>query len=337
MGKSKRVFIILLVLSIVSLIIVFLLDFFLDNYDFVFRFLESLLTICTSALSITSLSLDFKTQKSKDVFIDSNNNTKIQMTNGGSVMIDNSQKNDPNSIIMAYKKGYDSFTNENLDRIIDKVQKETREENFNDLCAPKKDFFLKYLSEGALISSDDLQEIWAKLLIHECEKPNSISKRTLDTVKNLNSNEAELFTRVLNYSLEDGTIFKMLCNENTDMNFMNLSMLQDVGLIKNGEFITQQMTINPNDECSIVNLDMIFLVKNTGNKQESINLSCYVLTSIGLEIKNALKQHMENKTFTDLCRKIKREQSSNKNLQFSLHLINSRAGSNITYQIEDLL
>ena len=101
MGKSKRGFIILLVLSIVSLIIVFLLDFFLDNYDFVFRFLESLLTLCTSALSTTSLSLDLKTQKSKDVFIDSNNNTKIQMTNGGSVMIDNSQKNDPNSIIMA--------------------------------------------------------------------------------------------------------------------------------------------------------------------------------------------------------------------------------------------
>lgn len=337
MGKSKKVFIILLVLSIVSLIIVFLLDFFLDNYDFVFRFLESLLTICTSALSTTSLSFDFKTQKSKDIFIDSNNNTKIQMTNGGSVMIDNSQKNDPNSIIMAYEKGLDSFKKENLDRIIDKVKKETREENFNDWCAPKKDFFLKYLSEGALISSDDLQEIWAKLLIHECEKPNSISKRTLDTVKNLNSNEAELFTRVLNYSLEDGTIYKMLCNENTDMNFMNLSMLQDVGLIKNGEFITQQMTINPNDECSIVNLDMIFLVKNTGNKQESINLDCYVLTSIGLEIKNALKKHMENKTFTDLCRKIKREQSFNKNLQFSLHLINSRAGSNINYQIEDLL
>lgn len=115
MGKSKRVFIILLVLSIVSLIIVYLLDFFLDNYDFVFHFLESLLTICTSALSTTSLSLDFKTQKSKDVFIDSNNNTKIQMTNGGSVMIDNSQKNDPNSIIMAYEKGLDSFKKENLD------------------------------------------------------------------------------------------------------------------------------------------------------------------------------------------------------------------------------
>ncbi len=336
MVKSKKIIVILLSISLATLIGIFLIDYFCKEPTFVFRMLETLLTIISSVLSTLGLTINYKKQENKNTFQSANNNTNIQMSGSGFLIIDNSKKNEVSELAKAYKE-MDEFKKDNINRIVEKAEKIAHDKNITTLCAPKKDFILKYLSEGALISSKDLQEIWAYLLVHECQNPGKISKRALDVVKNMNSDEAKLFSAVSVHCFDDGSFYKVLCDERTEINFLNLTILQDIGLIKSGEFISQHMKINSKGEGSLINSGYIFLIKNIGDTPQEIDFNCYILTSIGLEVKNALGVHMTQEIFLQLCKKIKDQYSSNQTLQFSMHKITCQTGSQINYQTENLL
>lgn len=153
--KKKIRLIFLLVVSFICLAVVFVLDYFYKNYDFIFRVLEIVLTIVSTILSTTSMTINFNSERTQDSFINSNDNTQIQL-NGKGTLIVNNQSN--NSLVVALKTIETMSTTmqkDNLDKIIEKVHEISAKENLEALCTPSKDFFLKYLSEASLISSDD--------------------------------------------------------------------------------------------------------------------------------------------------------------------------------------
>ncbi len=304
MVKNKKNIVILLSISLATLIGIFLIDYFCKEPTLVFRILETLLTIISSVLSTLGLTINYKKQENKNTFQSANNNTNIQMSGSGFLIIDNSKKNDVSELAKKYKE-MGKFKKDNINLIVEKAGKIAHDENITILCSPKKDFILKYLSEGALISSNDLQEIWAYLLVHECQNPGTISKRTLDVVKNMNSAEAKLFSDVTVHCLDDGALYKVLCDDRTEINFLNLTILQDIGLIKSVEFISRHIKIDTKGEESIINSGYIFLIKNIGDTPQEIDFDCYILTSVGLEVKNALGVHMTQEIFLQLCKKSK--------------------------------
>ncbi|MFM5393077.1 DUF2806 domain-containing protein [Aeromonas veronii] len=62
-----------------------------------------------------------------------------------------------------------------------------------------KSFFNRWRNEAKLIDDEDTQKIWGLILSEEVKEPESISLRTLDTLKNLGKYEAELFDSMGNY------------------------------------------------------------------------------------------------------------------------------------------
>lgn len=121
----------------------------------------------------------------------------------------------------------------------------------------------------------------------------------------MNSAEAKLFSDVTVHCLDDGVLYKVLCDDRTEINFLNLTILQDIGLIKSVEFISRHIKIDTKGEESIINSGYIFLIKNIGDTPQEIDFDCYILTSVGLEVKNALGVHMTQEIFLQLCKKSK--------------------------------
>lgn len=335
--KKKIRLIFLLVVSFICLAVVFVLDYFYKNYDFIFRVLEIVLTIVSTILSTTSLTINFTSERTQDSFINSNDNTQIQLNGKGTLIVNNQSNNSLVAALKTIETMSTTIQKDNLNKIIEKVHEISAKENFEALCTPSKDFFLKYLSEASLISSDDLQEIWARLLIQKCKNRDGVSKRTLDIVKNMDSSEAALFSKYLEFSLDNGIIYKSICNDDVKKRFMNVSKLQDIGLLKSGEFLNYNIEINSSDESTIVNSNVILIIRNTGVESQKISFDCYALTSTGLEIKNALNKHMKQDLFLDFCRKIKDHYASNKNLQFSAHIINDCKDGIADDQSKDIL
>lgn len=52
------------------------------------------------------------------------------------------------------------------------------------------------------ISNEKMQKIWASILAGEVKRPSSFSLRTLETLRNISAEEAELFQKIANYVVE---------------------------------------------------------------------------------------------------------------------------------------
>lgn len=86
------------------------------------------------------------------------------------------------------------------------------------------------------ISKNEAQEIWAKVLAREINEPESISKRTMELLKNITLKEAQIFSKVASLALESFGDYFFLKNNGFlknefDIKFEDLILLKDLGLI----------------------------------------------------------------------------------------------------------
>ena len=74
------------------------------------------------------------------------------------------------------------------------------------------DWTARFFSEVQDVSSEEMQHLWARVLAGEVQKPNSISIRTLQVLRNMDTETAVLFRRLCSLSLiavtEDSEIFE---------------------------------------------------------------------------------------------------------------------------------
>lgn len=185
------------------------------------------------------------------------------------------------------------------------------------------------------IKYDDVKELVDSLLVQENKSSGSISKRTLDIVKNLYPAEAKLFESIAKYSLSNGTIHDCFCNK---FSFIDISKLQDIGLMKSSDTIEQTITIDGNNPVPFCRIEgnTIFIIKNTSNTIEKISYKCHLLTNEGVELKSALGISIDKNDYLDYCRQIKQAKNQ-KNLMCSAHKINYFSSGQVNYEINDIL
>lgn len=66
---------------------------------------------------------------------------------------------------------------------------------------PDEDWVSRFFNSAQDISSQQMQELWGRILAGEIRKPGSYSLRTLEFVKNLTTKEAEIFERLGKFAL----------------------------------------------------------------------------------------------------------------------------------------
>ena len=152
-----------------------------------------------------------------------------------------------------------------------------------------KTYFNRWRAEAELIDDEDLRTLWAHLLVEETKKPNSISLRTLDIVKNLSKEEATLFQRV-SKAIISGVL--MTSKENNPLGgiYTEHIILQDARLLNSNDSVkTFASTI-----CAPGLGDGVY-IKHDASKlllffeKEKIQISCFIPTVAGAEIYNICK------------------------------------------------
>jgi hypothetical protein len=76
---------------------------------------------------------------------------------------------------------------------------------------PDDDWVFQFFEHAQDVSDGDMQQLWARLLAGEINKPGSFSLRTLNCLKAMTKPDAELFTRLISFSWTNsmGTAFIM--------------------------------------------------------------------------------------------------------------------------------
>jgi len=326
-------------LLITVLIVVITLDFALKKHDQIWQLLEIILSFLSTILASSTISFDIavKMQNSATNEVSGSSVLKqIQQGDNGNIsIIDNSKHNDPEFLITAFQEQLLPLQKENIKNIAEIFSDQIKKAGENNIQQPNLDFFLKYMNEGSLITEQDIQTIWAKLLVQETKEQGSISKLTLDIVKNMNSNDALFFNEMAKFSFDDGSIFANFC---TNMNFVNLTEMQDIGLLKGNDFIEQNIEITPNESTHVIQPGLLLLIKNkSSTATHKIQWGCHMLTKAGVEIRNALNISISKADFIEFCKAIRNQYSSNKDVLFSLHDINFIDDKgNVNYKTNDL-
>ena len=194
------------------------------------------------------------------------------------------------------------------------------------------DWLFTFFNYAGDISDENMQKLWSEILAGEIKKPNTYSLRTLNTLKNITTLEANLYQKLCPF------IFHQSCNpflyndtelfSKYNIKFSDLLKLEDCGLINLNGFIT----INFEEGQNTINNKQIILIING-----KLEIGVYRLTESGTQILNIIQNSMNynNNYFLDLCNNLKERNSQT---TFNAYYIESINDSEIFYdEKKDLL
>ena len=130
----------------------------------------------------------------------------------------------------------DAKHQENMESIIAK--------SFSDLkdnATPESmdnDWVANFFDKSRIVSDEEMQSFWARILAGEANAPGTFSKRTINSLTGLDKSDAELFTRFCGFVWNIGVLrplvldFKAGIYNRHGIDFSKLQHLESIGLIQ---------------------------------------------------------------------------------------------------------
>ena len=152
------------------------------------------------------------------------------------------------------------------------------------------DWRRKFFLEAENICDEDLQLLWGKVLAGETSSPGSYSIRTLNVLKNLSKEEAEIFRVFCSLAFSSGIVVRLpgRALDEFGLNYGALLTLRNAGLLHENdnlhrafEDIPEQVTVHL-DSYNGIPIELSSLVLR------SVQIPCLPLTQAGKELKNLI-------------------------------------------------
>lgn len=100
------------------------------------------------------------------------------------------------------------------------------------------DWVTNFYDKCRIVSDDEMQSLWSRVLSGEANTPGTYSKRTVNFLSDLDKSEAELFSDLCGFGFMVGNVVPLIFDTNADIyndekiNFGSLSHLESIGLIQ---------------------------------------------------------------------------------------------------------
>lgn len=111
----------------------------------------------------------------------------------------------------------------------------------NDESRPDKiedDWIANFFDKSRLISDNEMQGLWSRVLAGEANVPGTYSKRTISLLSSLDKSDADLFTHLCGFGWQIGNVVPLIYDEQNEIynkhniNFGSLNHLESIGLIQ---------------------------------------------------------------------------------------------------------
>ena len=193
-----------------------------------------------------------------------------------------------------------------------------------------QDFFNHWRREAEMIDDEALRQWWARLLVEETKTPKSISPRTLDVVKNLSQEEADIFRTMIRGSIA-GVIPVDESGHPQFVNYKKRLLMHEAGLLIPDQSTRTYNQRQTDDGEMLVVVEFAksdYLICTTGEKLE---LRCCVLTMVGRQIARVISN---GQTVDEVIGIAKFLGERFKGRRFSVHKINHSRKDGLYWQIE---
>ncbi len=125
------------------------------------------------------------------------------------------------------------------------------------------------------VSDNDMQLLWSQILAGEIKQPKSYSLRTLELLRNMTKDDAELFQKVAQLTFVCGDAF--LYTPNNDLskfgiNYVDIAKLVEIGLLRPGDFVQRHLSSQEltDTKTAFIYGDIVVIVSIKAKSQEII-------------------------------------------------------------------
>ncbi len=214
---------------------------------------------------------------------------------------------------------------ENIGEILAKAEQQFSPDEEVSNEPVNKDWMTRFLDIAETISDDEMRDLWARVLAGEVKKPKSYSLRTLEVLRNISKEEAEIIEKTSTYVFDSF----YLCIEKFALKLDDKILLDDIGIVC-GEDLFREYTINTGKNSIALNPQVRFnTYASTGTK---IKIQCIKLTKAGFEIMKLVQGINYDNFIASLSSRIK-EQGATKN---TINQIVSWDGNNYQYLAKEI-
>jgi hypothetical protein len=130
---------------------------------------------------------------------------------------------------------------DNIEKITQKaipeLEKSSRPQDVED------DWIANFFDMCRIVSDEEMQSLWAKVLAGEANSPGTYSKRTVNFLGSLDKTDAQLFTSLCGYCWVIGDFVPLIFHvhqqiyNRRSINFSTLNHLDDIGLVSFNNFV----------------------------------------------------------------------------------------------------
>lgn len=169
-----------------------------------------------------------------------------------------------------------------------------------------EDWALRFFDISKNIRDEEMKNLWSAILADEILTPGSYSLRALEILKNMNRQDAELFTKISKLALSpiNGIIF--MIGDKELLNYYNVSEIDKINLSELN-LLTNGLTYNileNETEYIMVGSKHCIILKNVTS--ERIGLPMIKLTNVGSEIYKLVENEIDEKVLSDICKSIRK-------------------------------
>ena len=192
------------------------------------------------------------------------------------------------------------------------------------------DWHTRFFEACGNISDEDLQEIWARLLAREIEEPNTHSLRTMECLRNLSKEEAELFNRVCHLSvcIDKSVLLPRIGGimEEGHITYDDILKLDDCGLLKSDAGLSIGIQVGNDYSPLVIGGEQLILVrKREGCDGLRLDIQQHLFTRSGRELFSIINTELD---LTYFCKKLNEEYQI---YEFVCGQIIARNGDQIQY------
>jgi len=150
------------------------------------------------------------------------------------------------------------------------------------------DWLFNWRENAGRVSSEELRNLWGKILAGELKQPGSYSVRTLEFLKSLSKSEAELISKVARFVIAERIYRnKEKLLEKQGIYFSQLLFLQDIGILSGVEGTGLSTTYKSKSEDKffqpLLANNKIILIEHKDSGKEAL-AEVYLLTKVGVEV-----------------------------------------------------
>ena len=153
--------------------------------------------------------------------------------------------------------------------------------------APDPDWTARFFDNVQDISSEDMKELWVKVLSGEVRNPGSTSLRTLDVLRNMTNNDAHVFNNAAQYAIDNFIFRERAGNTSTCDPALwvdNLLKLEDCGLLHVDGDLVKIIDLSSGIGVFFSYGDFILHVSRKSDSVSKVKLPIALLTAAGREL-----------------------------------------------------